>query len=239
MLEGRSRKNNPFAAYHSDVERMPAVDSYRTLKGPGESQMTEKKSRFLGHCVPVSSREDALGFIAEKKAAFRDANHNVSAYYIREGNYNHSSDDGEPSGTAGLPVLEIIQKGGLTDAVIVVTRYFGGTLLGTGGLKRAYSAAAAAAVKAAGIAVMTRCALYDLQTPYPLYEPVLKLLSGAGARVLHTDFAESVSLRCVVREGSKGILLEAVKELSRGGITPLQSEEGFFPLDDFEPSEAN
>ena len=191
--------------------------------------LVEKKSKFIGHCSPVADRQQALDFISAIKASHRDANHNVGAYHIRTGNLNHSSDDGEPSGTAGLPVLDVLMKAKILDAVIVVTRYFGGTLLGAGGLVRAYSSAASAAVRNAGVAVMTHCHVYDIEVGYQLYEPVLKLLSETGARILDTSFAENLRVRFVIREELKAALFESVRELSRGAVLPNLVTEGFFP----------
>ncbi|MCL2539371.1 MAG: YigZ family protein [Oscillospiraceae bacterium] len=210
------------------------MDNYRTLAGTGTSVLVEKKSRFLGHCAPAQSREQALDFIGAVKASHRDANHNVSAYNLRAQNINHSSDDGEPSGTAGLPVLDVLMKARIVDAVIVVTRYFGGTLLGAGGLVRAYSSSASAAVKDAGAALMVLCNVYDVALGYQLYEPFAKLLSDMGARVLDTAFAENVKLRFVLRQTSESELFELVKELTRGAVTPVLAERGYFPQEDRE-----
>ncbi len=213
------------------------MESYRTLMGPGESLIIEKKSKFLGHCLPVDSQQLAIDFIARMKSEYRDASHNVGAYYIRNGNINHSSDDGEPSGTAGMPVLDVLQKGKIVDAVIVVTRYFGGTLLGTGGLVRAYSAAASAAVKAAGVAVMTLCYAYDIPVEYSLYESLLKLLLEIGARVETSDFSERVMVRCTIKKEMEPRLLEMVRELSRGASVPERTREFFDPFERLDENE--
>lgn len=175
------------------------MEGYRTLAGRGESLLIEKKSKFIGHASPASSKEAALDFIGAIRAEYRDASHNVPAYYIRAGNLTHAGDDGEPSGTAGMPVLGVLQKGGIVDAVVVVTRYFGGTKLGTGGLVHAYSAAALDAVQDAGIAEMTLSAVYSLTVDYALYELLEKLLASLSVRVDGADFADRVTLRCAVR----------------------------------------
>ena len=112
---------------------------YKTIRNAAEDEFVEKRSRFIGHALPVTTEEEALAFIAEMKSKYWDASHNVYAYILREGGIQRFSDDGEPQGTAGIPTLDVLRKEGLTDLVVVVTRYFGGILLGGGGLVRAYS----------------------------------------------------------------------------------------------------
>lgn len=209
------------------------MESYRTLTGAGESLVVEKKSKFLGHCLPVTEQRQAIDFIGRIKGEHRGANHNAGAYFIREGNINHSSDDGEPPGTAGMPVLDVLQKGRIVDAVIVVTRYFGGTLLGTGGLVRAYSSAASAAVKDAGIAVMALSSVYLISVDYPHYEPLLKLLTSLGVRA-KADFSDRVRVECTLRKEKTPLLLESVRELTRGECVPLFREERYEPVEEIE-----
>ncbi len=127
---------------------------YRTAAGYGEAEYEDKRSRFIGHIKPVTSENEAKAFIDEMRRTYADATHNVFAYVLREGNILRWSDDGEPGGTSGQPTLAVLQGAGLTDVCCVTTRYFGGTLLGSGGLVRAYSAAARAALREAGTAVM-------------------------------------------------------------------------------------
>ena len=127
---------------------------YRTAAGYGEAEYEDKRSRFIGHIKPVTSENEAKAFIDEMRRTYADATHNVFAYVLREGNILRWSDDGEPGGTSGQPTLAVLQGAGLTDVCCVTTRYFGGTLLGSGGLVRAYSAAARAALREAGILVM-------------------------------------------------------------------------------------
>ncbi len=140
---------------------------YISLANKGESEFTDKKSRFMGHAVRASSEDEVLLFIKEEKDLFRDANHNVYAYKMRDG-IMRCSDDGEPSGSAGLPVLDVINNMGLDDAAVVVTRYFGGTLLGRGGLARAYSRAARDAIAGGTIATFTPFYLAVLTFDYPV-----------------------------------------------------------------------
>ncbi len=144
---------------------------YKTVRAAASGELTEKRSRFIGYCKPVSTEEEATAFIASIRSRHWDARHNVYAYSLREGNLRRYSDDGEPSGTAGMPVLDVLQKSGVTDVCVVVTRYFGGVLLGTGGLVRAYSQAARLGLNAAQ--VVPALLLYALRK---------NRLAAAGAR---------------------------------------------------------
>ena len=141
-------------------------DSYKTVRNIGTAEITVKRSRFIASVKPVASEEDAVGYINALKQKYWDARHNVYAYSVRENNIMRYSDDGEPSGTAGVPVLEILKNEGLCDVIVVVTRYFGGVLLGTGGLVRAYSAAAKEGVENAGIVEMVRCREFKIKCDY-------------------------------------------------------------------------
>ena len=132
---------------------------YKTIRLREEAEFIERRSRFIGHACPVKTEEEAVAFINEMKAKYWDASHNVYAYCLREGQIKRYSDDGEPQGTAGIPVLDVLQKSGVVDTAVVVTRYFGGILLGAGGLVRAYSHGASIALEAAGIVTMGLCTL--------------------------------------------------------------------------------
>jgi uncharacterized YigZ family protein len=127
------------------------MDCFKTVKKESSEEYTVKKSRFIGYIKPVSSKQEALDFITEISKKNWDATHNVYAYVIREEGVKKFSDDGEPQGTAGMPVLDVIEKNGVTDVCIVVTRYFGGIMLGAGGLVRAYSHSASLALSAGEI----------------------------------------------------------------------------------------
>ena len=141
------------------------MDQYRTVKNEAEDEFVERRSRFIGRVKPVKTEEDAVSFIRACKSKYWDASHNVYAYSLREGSVRRYSDDGEPQGTAGVPVLEVLQKSGVTDLVVVVTRYFGGVLLGAGGLVRAYSDATAQALARASRVLVTRRHLWDVRVP--------------------------------------------------------------------------
>ena len=141
------------------------VAAYKTIAARAEAEIVEKKSHFIGQIAPVATEEEALAFIAEVKAAHRMARHNVYAYVLRGGRVRYT-DDGEPAKTAGMPTLEAIQHAGLEDVAVVVTRYFGGILLGTGGLVRAYTDATKAAIEAADVVTVSVCVDIILEVPY-------------------------------------------------------------------------
>lgn len=173
---------------------------YITVKRNSEFILVERKSEFIGYCAPVKSEEEAIAFVNSIKKKHSDARHNVYAYVLREGFKERFSDDGEPHGTAGMPVLDSIRKAGLTDTAVVVTRYFGGILLGTGGLVRAYTAAASGAVKEAGIAAVCDFALVEIRAGYSDYQKIMPLVSAIGARTEDSDFGTEVKLLLAVRE---------------------------------------
>lgn len=169
-------------------------ESYKTVKNFAHDELVEKRSRFIGYCKPVKTEDEAVEFINKIKKEHWDARHNVYAYSLREGQIKRYSDDGEPSGTAGVPVLDVITKSGVTDTVVVVTRYFGGVLLGTGGLVRAYSAAAKLGLEAAKIVEMSLCAECEISCSYNQYGKLNTLIMNTGGFVDNCDFADNVIL---------------------------------------------
>ena len=171
------------------------MDSYRIPTTTGASEYVDKRSRFLGLVQPVGSEDEARAVIAACKKQYHDARHNCWCYLLRDGTERYS-DDGEPQGTAGIPMLEVFRRAGVTNAVCVVTRYFGGVLLGTGGLLRAYTAAAADALSDAGISEVRRWLACEVSTPYALYEPVRTAVAALGGVVQETQYAAAVTL-CV------------------------------------------
>lgn len=177
--------------------------NYRTVKNKTSAEFTEKKSRFIGYICPVTTEEEALEFIAEIKAKHRDARHNVYAYIVRKNNIMRYSDDGEPQGTAGFPSLEVLQKEGLTDVAVVVTRYFGGILLGGGGLLRAYSRAVKDAVDAAVPVRMEMRKIYVSKVTYPLYNTVIKTISACEGIVSESEFLENVKIKFSLKPGEE------------------------------------
>ncbi|MEG1557526.1 MAG: YigZ family protein [Oscillospiraceae bacterium] len=206
-------------------------DSYITVSGIGESEITEKRSRFVGICAAVSSQSEALDFIASFKQSHKAATHWVFAYKLRQDNLMRYSDDGEPQGTAGLPLLDALERRRIFDAVIVVTRYFGGTLLGTGGLVRAYSETAALTLENAGLLTMKMCAHYELCCDYAMYDRVLHMLCSLGAKVGESFFAERIKIEVTVMSTEKAEFESTVNELMRGCKALSLVEEKYAPVD--------
>lgn len=170
------------------------MESYITIKKASRFEYEDRKSVFIGQAMPVSTEEEALSFLASVKKQYPDARHHVYAYVLRENSIMRFSDDREPQGTAGMPVLDIIRKNGCTDTVIVVTRYFGGTLLGTGGLVRAYTAAAAGALEAAQIVRYEPYVELELVVSYSDYNKVASILTEAEFYQDDIDFSNDVTV---------------------------------------------
>lgn len=204
--------------------------SYCTLGGHATATITEKKSEFIAAAAPVQTEEAALAFLAEVRAKHRTASHNVYAYSLRQDARQRYSDDGEPAKTAGLPVLSVITHANVVDCIVVVTRYFGGTLLGTGGLVRAYTQAAQAALAASKIVMVRLCVGLRLRVAYNLYEQVLRLLQQAGAQMEEPVFGADVELRVTLPAGQEGGLLEKLRELCRGEADVSVGEPFYAPL---------
>ena len=173
------------------------MEKIKTLKNEASAEFTEKKSVFIGYAAPVDSEDGAREFIMKIKKKHADARHNVSAYVL-SGGVMHSSDDGEPSGTAGVPVLEVIKKSDIMNAVVVVTRYFGGILLGAGGLVRAYSAAAKTAIDAAGVVTYEKFDECRIICAYGDYNDVLYRLGQFTVKTGKTQFDENVTIEFAV-----------------------------------------
>ena len=170
------------------------MNEYKTVRTSAEGEYEEKRSRFIGSVIPCKTESEALEFIEKRKKETFGARHNVYAYILRDNNITRFSDDGEPHSTAGMPTLEVLRKQGLTDCCMVVTRYFGGVLLGTGGLVRAYTAAANKAVENAGIAVMRECFEVAVKCPYSDHSAVERLIADCGGKVSDNEFAENVTV---------------------------------------------
>lgn len=177
-----------------------------------------KNSRFIATLAPAFSVEEARAFVAKIKEAFGDATHNVPAYVIGHGASvtAHCNDDGEPAGTAGRPVLAVLQGSGLGDAVLVVTRYFGGTKLGTGGLVRAYGDAARAVLEAAPRAERVPTHTLEMKAPYALFEPLRQLVEAHGGRILDEAFAAEVTVTAQLTQQRTAAFRAAWRELSNG-----------------------
>lgn len=176
------------------------MTQYKTIENAVSFELVEKKSRFIGYVMPVKTQHEAEDFIDSIRRKHNDARHNVFAYILRDGGKKKYSDDGEPQGTAGLPILEVLSKLQVVDCVVVVTRYFGGILLGAGGLVRAYSATASKAVEQAGIVSMTLCSVGSVFCEYSNYQSLINLLEKADAKVEETIFLENVEVRFFVED---------------------------------------
>ena len=198
--------------------------SYTTLRALGEDAYEEKKSVFIGRAMPVKTEAEALSFLASVRTEFPDATHHVYAYVLRDNGTTRYSDDREPQGTAGVPVLDVLRKAEITDAAIVVVRYFGGTLLGTGGLVRAYTKAARGAVEAAGIVLCTRLVTLSVDATYADYQKILPILDNAHITVENTDFSDRVRLLLSLPTTEFDDFLRCVTELTFGRA--LTTKEG-------------
>lgn len=190
--------------------------SYVTLEKAAEVEFIEKKSVFLGFAAPVKTEEEALAHIKARRVAMPDATHHVFGYTMKGGILARYSDDGEPQGTAGMPVLETIRKSGADDALVIVTRYFGGTLLGAGGLVRAYAQAAHLALEAARVVTYERYAEMILECSYSDYQKYLSQLPRFGAIVDDTVFSQAVQLRFAVKQPLTDQVQVLVREISAG-----------------------
>ncbi|MCR5825743.1 MAG: YigZ family protein [Oscillospiraceae bacterium] len=194
-----------------------------------ESEFTEKRSRFIARVARVESEAEARAYIDAVKKKHYDARHNCWCYVIHEGGIVRYGDDGEPQGTAGQPMLNVLQREGVENAVCVVTRYFGGVLLGAGGLTRAYGKSAKDALDAAGKARMTLWARLRVAVPYPLLERFTRLIDAQGGIVEGSDYGADVSVTLRLPCADAGGFAAALTELSNGSISPEPLGEVFLP----------
>lgn len=204
--------------------------SYITVEKEADDSFVEKRSKFIGYCRPVSTQQEALDFINRIKAKHWDARHNVYAYCLRENQVKRYSDDGEPQGTAGMPVLEAMTKNNVTDAVVVVTRYFGGVLLGTGGLVRAYSHSAVLALQAAGIVKMEQCLVCSLSCDYNQYGKASALIPQCGGVIDNSDFGTDVSIDFHINSVGFNALSKQLAEATCGQVEPKENGREFFAV---------
>ena len=202
------------------------MPDYQTIRGRARYEYEEKRSRFIGTASFADTEEKAQAVLEAVRAANRTARHNVYAYVLQNGRVRYS-DDGEPAKTAGTPVLECIQHAGLSDVIVVVTRYFGGILLGTGGLVRAYTAAASGALQAAERVSMRSVVDCTLRVPYPLFETARRMIEQADTRLEEPVFADDVTLRWRMPAGEEGLLCGALRELTRGTAEPTVGPEHY------------
>ncbi len=203
------------------------MKEYKTVEFEGCDEFIEKKSRFIGYVKPVKTIEEATEFIAKIKSKHWDATHNVSAYVLRENNIQRSSDDGEPSGTAGVPVLDVLLKENLVDVCVVVTRYFGGTLLGAGGLIRAYSHGSKIAVESGNIITMAPCKIMSCLVDYSFYDRMNILLTEFNSNVENSDFADKINITFSLKADLVEELNSRLIEISNGKYSLKELGEKF------------
>ena len=203
---------------------------YKTVLENASDEFVEKRSLFIGYCKPVKTEQEAIDFINEKRSEHWNATHNVYAYSLREGNIKRYSDDGEPSGTAGMPVLDVIVKNEIFDVVVVVTRYFGGVLLGTGGLVRAYSHGSKIAVEAAKPVIMQNCLVCEARCAYNQYGKVSSLIIGVGAAVDDTVYESDVLVKFHIKPDLLGTLNKKLADATSGEVTVEQKDEQYFAV---------
>ena len=201
---------------------------YKTVRKNAQDQFVEKRSRFIGYACPVQTEQEALDFITFKKSEHWDASHNVYAYILRDGTMRFS-DDGEPQGTAGQPMLNVFQREGVENVVCIVTRYFGGILLGAGGLTRAYARAAKDALDKAGKARMQPFSVLLLECPYPMFERVKLLIEDHEGRIESSDYGAAVTLSFLLPVGKTEAFSSALTELSGGQLSAEEVEQRFLP----------
>ena len=202
------------------------MDSYRIPTKSGASEYVDKRSRFLGLVQPVGSEDEARAVIAACKKQYHDARHNCWCYLLRDGTERYS-DDGEPQGTAGIPMLEVFRRAGVTNAVCVVTRYFGGVLLGAGGLVRAYTQGAVVALKAAQVVEMLPSCQYLCEVAYPLWDKVQYALKSLPVQLLSSEFTTAVGFTLLIRQTDAQTVLDTLTSVTDGRIETLLEEESY------------
>lgn len=209
--------------------------SYKTVKKDAFAEIEIKKSRFIAHIAEVKSEEEAEALIKQAKKKYYDASHNCSAYILNsDQGLRHSSDDGEPSGTAGKPILDVIAGAGLVDVIIIVTRYFGGTELGTGGLVRAYSGVAAEVIKNSTVVEITSARLMEFVIDYGLLPKLQHLLLELGIIIYETEYLEKVKISVLVTDEVSGKFFKELTEITAGAVTKdlaVRDEQVDFYLD--------
>ena len=207
------------------------MEEYLVPTGYGEDEFVEKKSRFIGRVWPVETEEEALAKIAEMKKQHYDATHNCWAYVLKSGAMRFS-DDGEPGGTAGNPMMMVLQKENLFNVCCVVTRYFGGTLLGAGGLVRAYTKGAKIAIDAAGKSMKRVWSVLYIPCPYTFYERVKLEAEAFGAVIRDTQFTAEVELEILVAQPKAQAFLDKILDMTAGTVEGMETGQEYraFPV---------
>lgn len=206
------------------------MKSFKTVNGKSFFELTEKRSKFIATIKHIESEEEAVQFINEMRSKYWDARHNVYAYALNDGNIKRFSDDGEPHGTAGKPVLDVIDGAELKNTAIVVTRYFGGILLGTGGLVRAYSACAQGAVSTADIKTMTDCREIKIICEYGKFDTLNNILKGISGGIISTEFLDDVITTIYISETDADAFCDRLIDTFNGKITINMLKNKFYPI---------
>ena len=199
---------------------------YKTIKGEATGTIYEKNSEFIGCIAHVKTEQQAQEYLAKIRKKYYDARHHSFAYIIKDEEIVRQSDDGEPSKTAGMPILEVLRHSGVEDAIIVVTRYFGGTLLGTGGLVRAYTEGAKAALNAAEILTYKTCVDLNITVDYSLYDKITTLCQNKNGKIIDTQFTDNVNITIRMLSGTQDELIKDLVVLTKGK-EPTVSDELF------------
>ncbi len=207
------------------------MEKYITVLGSSTAEYEEKRSRFIATLCHVESEAEAMQFIESMRSKYWDARHNCFAYSVDNGRYSRFSDDGEPHGTAGKPILDVINGNKINDVVIVVTRYFGGVLLGTGGLVRAYSAAARDSVLNAKKAEIIPCTVYETVCEYTDHNRFISVLENHNGKLENTEFTDKVTLRYVFKDEEAQKFLDALTENFSARLTADEIEKTVFPFE--------
>ncbi len=206
---------------------------YKTLREAATDEYIINKSRFLCHAAPAQTEEAALAFLSEKRQQYRDASHNCYAYVIgKNAGIMRYSDDGEPGGTAGMPMMEVLKAQGVVDCCVVVTRYFGGILLGAGGLVRAYSHSCVLAVKKAGVVVMLPSERWLIDVPYPLWDKVSHTLAALPVQIEQTEFLTSVQATLLLRERDAQDVMNRLTQETNARMDSLRLDELYAAWDE-------
>ncbi len=203
---------------------------YRTIRARASAEMIERRSRFIAHVLPVQTEQEALAFINALRSEYYDATHNVYAYIIDENNICRYSDDGEPSGTAGIPVLDVLRKENLTNLCVVVTRYFGGILLGGGGLVRAYGASAKLGVDAGGIITRVLCDVVEVSCDYTLLGKLRYEAEQRGHTIKEIAYTDKAQMYVYTKTDETDAFLKAMCEASNGRAVCGATEQDYLDL---------
>ncbi len=203
------------------------MESYRTVRSAGVAEYVDRRSRFIGEARPVADEAQAAAFIEETRKKYWDARHHVPVYILRAGGVRRFSDDGEPQGTAGMPALDVLQKQALVDCAVVITRYFGGILLGGGGLVRAYSHTAALAIEAAGVVEMRPALVQRIVCSYTQYGWLAALVESFGAEVADTVYTDEVTLTFRIDADKAGSFAAALTDRSAGTLAAETQREEY------------